>query len=163
EHAQVVALEDVPRFARLGVIASMQPTHATSDMPWAEARLGRARLACAYAWRRFLAAGVRLAAGSDFPVEGGGPGRGGLYAAVARTDALGKPAGGWLPDQRMTLDEAVAAFSATGAYAAFQEGWRGRAAVGQAADLTVLDRGLGGDVAAALRGARIALTMVGGR
>ncbi|HVH34859.1 MAG TPA: amidohydrolase, partial [Tahibacter sp.] len=99
EHAQIVDPADIARFARLHVIASMQPTHATSDMPWAEARLGRERLAGAYAWRRFVEAGVPLALGSDFPVEQVSPLLG-LYAAVTRQDLDGKPRSGWLPAQR---------------------------------------------------------------
>jgi predicted amidohydrolase YtcJ len=159
EHAQVVAPADIPRFAKLGVIASMQPTHATSDMPWAEARLGKDRLAGAYAWRRFLDAGVHVAFGSDFPVEKVDP-LDGLHAAVTRQDANGQPAGGWLPDQRLSLAEAKRAFSEEAAYAAFQEPWRGRIAVGQAADLTVLDRRIDQDH---LLGAKVVLTIVAGR
>jgi predicted amidohydrolase YtcJ len=161
EHAQVLALDDVPRFAALGVVASMQPTHATSDMPWAEARLGAARLAGAYAWRRLLDAGASLVGGSDFPVEKVEPIGGGLYAAVTRMDPAGQPPGGWLPDQRLSLDEAVRAFTAEAAWAAFEEAWRGHAAPGQVADLTVLDRDL--PDAAALLKAEVDLTIVGGR
>jgi predicted amidohydrolase YtcJ len=160
EHAQVVATEDIPRFAQLGVIASMQPTHATSDMPWAEARLGRARLAGAYAWQRFLAAHVHVPFGSDFPVESSDP-RLGLFAAITRTDADGNPPGGWLPDQRVTLDEAVRAFSAEAAYAAFQEEWRGHARAGDVADLTIFRRPLDGDPKAILSNAVI-FTVVNG-
>ena len=94
EHAQVIALEDIPRFARLGVIASMQPTHATSDMNMAEDRVGAERIKGAYAWRKLLDAGARLAGGSDFPVELPNPFPG-LYAAVTRQDRDGRPPGGW--------------------------------------------------------------------
>jgi predicted amidohydrolase YtcJ len=163
EHAQVVSLVDIPRFAALGVIASMQPTHATSDMPWAEARLGRERLAGAYAWRRFLSAGVRLALGSDFPVEEVEPISGGLWAAVTRTDGEGSPPGGWLPAERLTLEEAIRGFTSDAAFAAFEEAWRGRGAVGQVADLTVLDRSLTGMSVQVLRQARVWATVVGGR
>jgi len=138
EHAQILDPADIPRFAELGVIASMQPTHATSDMPWAEARLGHARLAGAYAWRRLLQANVRLAFGSDFPVELSDP-RLGLFAAITRTDLDGKPPGGWLPDQRLTVAETVRAFTSGAAYAAFEEEWRGELRPGFAADLTVFD------------------------
>ena len=138
EHAQIVDPADIPRFAQLGVIASMQPTHATSDMPWAEARLGSARLAGAYAWRRFLDAHVPLAFGSDFPVELSDPRRG-IFAALTRTDLHGHPPGGWLPDQKLTLGETLRAFSSGAAYAAFEEQWRGQLRPGQAADLTVFD------------------------
>ncbi len=149
EHAQVVALDDIPRFARLGVIASMQPTHATSDSPWAEKRLGKERLQGAYAWRRMLDAGVRLAFGSDFPVEEPSV-VAGFRAAVER--------GGWTVDQKLTLDETLRAFTVGAAYAAFEESWRGRAAPGMAADLTVFDR-----PAADLVHARADLTIVGGK
>jgi predicted amidohydrolase YtcJ len=106
EHAQVMTAADIARLAQLGVIASMQPTHATSDMPWAEARLGPERIVGAYAWRSIAKAGGFIVAGSDFPVEDVAP-LGGVFAAVTRTDAKGQPAGGWYPDQRLTLDEAL--------------------------------------------------------
>jgi predicted amidohydrolase YtcJ len=138
EHAQVVALDDIPRFAQLHVIASMQPTHATSDMPWAEARLGHDRLAGAYAWRRFEQAGVRLALGSDFPVESVDP-RLGLYSAVARQDLDGQPPGGWLPDQRLTPLEALRGFTTDAAWAGFMEKEIGQLAPGFRADFVVLD------------------------
>jgi hypothetical protein len=138
EHAQVVSLPDIPRFAQLRVIASMQPTHATSDMPWAEARVGRERLAGAYAWRRFEQAGARLALGSDFPVESADP-RLGLYAAVTRQDLAGEPPGGWLPDQRLTPLEALRGFTADAAWAGFMEGEVGRLEPGLHADFVLLD------------------------
>lgn len=149
EHVQVVAPADFARFARLGVIASMQPTHATSDMRWAEERLGPERIAGAYAWRRILDAGARLMLGSDFPVEDV-PVTAGIDAAVTR--------GGWRTDQKLTLDEAIRGFTADAAYGAFDEGWRGRAAVGQAADLTVFDRDL-----TDAKNAQVVMTIIGGR
>src|SRR4029453_10805521 len=109
EHAQVIRLQDLERMGRLGIIASMQPTHATSDMPWAPDRLGPARLDRAYAWRTALRSGARLALGSDFPVERPDPLLG-FYAAVTRQDTEGKPAGGWLPDQMLTREGAVRGF-----------------------------------------------------
>jgi predicted amidohydrolase YtcJ len=163
EHAQVVALEDLPRFAALGVVASMQPTHATRDMPWAEARLGHERLAGAYAWRRMLDAGAHLVAGSDFPVERVDAIGGGLYAAVTRQDRAGRPPGGWLPEQRLTLVEAARAFGSEASWAAFEERWRGRAGPGMAADLTVLDRDVLDAPPTALLEARVDLTIIGGR
>src|SRR5262249_18557995 len=141
EHAQVVRKEDVARFARLGVIASMQPSHASDDMRWADARLGPGRVEGAYAWRWFLDARVPLAFGSDFPVEGGDP-LGGLYAALTRQDAEGRPEGGWHPDQRMTLDETLRAFTAGAAFAAFAEGRLGALKPGMRADITIFDRDL---------------------
>jgi predicted amidohydrolase YtcJ len=139
EHAQIVALEDIPRFRQLGVIASMQPIHATSDMYWAEARVGPERIRGGYAWRRFLDAGVVLAAGSDFPVEPVNPFLG-LYAAVTRQDRSGWPPGGWYPDQRLRLQEAVRAFTLGAAYAAFEEDLKGSLEPGKLADFIVLDR-----------------------
>lgn len=139
EHVQVIELADITRMRELGVIASMQPTHATSDMPWAPQRLGPQRLAGAYAWRRMLDAGVPLALGSDFPVEQVSPLLG-LHAAVTRQDLSGQPEGGWLPDQRLRLDEAIAGFSAGAAYAVHREHELGRLAPGMAADLTLLER-----------------------
>ncbi len=160
EHAQVLAPADIPRFARLGVIASMQPTHATSDMPWAEARLGPERILGAYAWRSILDTGAHLAAGSDFPVEKVSPILG-LYAATTRQDARGNPSGGWYPDQRLTLPEAVAAFTREAAYASFSDNRRGIVRAGYQADLTVYDRELASG--APLLATRVEMTIVGGR
>ncbi|NZA26442.1 amidohydrolase [Luteimonas sp. SJ-92] len=137
EHAQVVAPADIPRFAALGLIASMQPTHATSDMPWAEDRVGADRLAGAYAWRRFLDAGVPLALGSDFPVESVDP-RLGLYAAVTRQDRDGRPPGGWLADQKLSAAEALHGFTAAAAHAGRAEDAVGRLVPGLRADFVVL-------------------------
>jgi predicted amidohydrolase YtcJ len=137
EHAQVVDPDDIARFAALGVIASMQPTHATSDMPWAEARLGPSRLRGAYAWRRFLAADVSVAFGSDFPVERVEPLHG-LYAALTRQDADGHPEGGWLPDQRLGFAEALAGFTLAAAHAGHAEDELGSLEPGKRADFVVL-------------------------
>ncbi|HKW15179.1 MAG TPA: amidohydrolase [Candidatus Krumholzibacteria bacterium] len=139
EHAQILSPQDIPRFAALGVVASMQPTHATSDMPWAEKRVGAARLHGAYAWRSLLDSGAVLAFGSDFPVESENPLLG-LYAAVTRQDAKGNPPGGWFRDQKLTLDEALRAFTIGAAYARFDEKDAGKIEVGMRADLTVFDR-----------------------
>jgi predicted amidohydrolase YtcJ len=139
EHAQVVDLVDIPRFATLGLVASMQPTHATSDMPWAEDRLGAERLAGAYAWRRFVEAGVPLALGSDFPVESIDP-RLGLHAATTRQDRDGRPEGGWLPRQRLRAAEALDGFTRGAAFAAHDEDEVGTLAPGLRADFVVLDR-----------------------
>ena len=139
EHAQVLASEDIPRFAQLRLVASMQPTHATSDMPWAEERLGPERLEGAYAWREFLDLGVPLALGSDFPVESVDP-RLGLFAAVNRTDRQGHPPGGWLPEQKLTAGQALRGFTFGAAYAAHDEAEVGRLAPGLRADFVILDR-----------------------
>ena len=139
EHAQVVALEDIARFKPLGVIASMQPTHATSDMGWAQQRVGSERLRGAYAWRRFLDSGARLALGSDFPVEQVDP-RLGLQAAVSRQDRQGQPPGGWLPDQRLSATEALRGFTSDAAWAGHDEQQVGRLMPGLRADFVLLDR-----------------------
>ena len=138
EHLQIISPPDIPRVAKLGIIASMQPTHATSDMPWAEDRLGAERIRGAYAWRTLLDAGARLALGSDFPVEDVNPFFG-IYSAVTRQDQTGKPPGGWYPDQRLTLAEAVRGFTSDAAYAAFEEGSRGTIEVGKLADFTIVE------------------------
>jgi predicted amidohydrolase YtcJ len=137
EHAQVLAPGDLPRLAQLHVIASMQPTHATSDMPWAQDRLGPQRIVGAYAWRQLRDSGARLALGSDFPVESVDP-RLGLYAAATRTDAQGQPAGGWHPEELLTNYEALRGFTLDAAYAGFAEDEVGSLAVGKRADFVLL-------------------------
>ena len=137
EHAQVIAPEDIPRFGQMHVIAAMQPTHATSDMPWAETRVGPERIAGAYAWRQLLDSGARLALGSDFPVESVDP-RLGLHAAVTRTDLEGHPTGGWRPQERLTREEALRGFTLDAAYAGFAEEEVGSLEVGKRADFVVL-------------------------
>lgn len=137
EHAQVVRLGDIARFADLDLIASMQPTHATSDMYWAEDRVGADRILGAYAWRKFDEAGVRLALGSDFPVERVNPMLG-IYASVTRQDAEGWPEGGWYADQVLTREEALRGFTLDAAYAAFQEDTLGSLEVGKWADFLIL-------------------------
>lgn len=139
EHAQILAPQDLPRLAALHVIASMQPTHATSDMPWAEQRLGPQRIDGAYAWRRLRDSGARLALGSDFPVESVDP-RLGLYAAVTRADGEGKPQGGWHPEEKLTAYEALRGFTLDAAYAGFAESEVGSLAVGKRADFVVLEQ-----------------------
>jgi predicted amidohydrolase YtcJ len=161
EHAQVVALEDIARFAPLGVIASMQPTHATSDMPWAQDRVGAARIQGAYAWQRFLDSGARLALGSDFPVESPDP-RLGLYAAVTRQDRAGAPAAGWLPEQRLSAAEALRGFTADAAYAGRDEMEVGQLAPGLRADFVVLGEDLLAVPAQSMGELRIESTWVDG-
>jgi len=160
EHAQVLADADIPRFAALGVIASMQPTHATSDMPWAEARLGTERIRGAYAWRRLLDSGATLAFGSDFPVEKPSP-LFGIYAAVTRQNEAGEPDGGWYPDQKLTLDEAIGLFTKAPAFAAFAENHRGTLVPGMAADISIFDAALRPDRSLLER--RALMTIVDGR
>jgi predicted amidohydrolase YtcJ len=141
EHAQVIAPADIPRFRQLDLIASMQPTHATSDMNMAEDRIGRERLRGAYAWRTLLDQDTRIAGGSDFPVESANPFFG-LHAAVTRTDHSGLPAGGWHPEQAMTLLEAFRAFTLDAAYAQHQEQTSGSLEKGKWADFILIDHDL---------------------
>lgn len=162
EHAQVVAIADLPRFGREGVIASMQPVHATSDMPWAETRVGPQRVSGAYAWRSLKAAGARLAGGSDFPVESENPLHG-FYAAITRRDLRGHPAGGWRPAERLTREEALALFTSDAAWAAFEEGVRGKIAPGYAADLTVFAKDPMTAPEEEIPAIRVVLTVVDGR
>lgn len=161
EHAQIVHPEDIPRFRELGVIASMQPTHATSDMYWAEDRVGEERLEGAYAWRSFLEEGVRIAFGSDFPVEHVNP-LFGFYAAVTRQDAEDWPEGGWLAEQIMTRKEALRAFTLGAAYAAFQEHELGSLESGKRADFVVLDSDIMTIPAAEILEAKVVATYIGG-
>ena len=139
EHAQVLHLQDIPRFAQLGIIAAMQPTHATSDMYWAVDRLGPERSRGAYAWRSLLDSGAALAFGSDFPVEEVNPMLG-IYAAVTRQDTQGWPEGGWYPEQGVSREEAIRAFTLDAAFAAFMEDEIGSLEAGKRADFIVLDR-----------------------
>ena len=139
EHVQVLQPGDIPRFKATGILPSMQPTHATSDMDWAEARLGPVRIKGAYAWRSILNTGVHIIGGSDFPVEFVNP-LFGIYAAITRQDRSGYPAGGWFSDQRMTREEAVKCFTQWAAYGAFQENEKGTIEAGKLADLTVLSK-----------------------
>ena len=139
EHAQVVALSDIPRLAQLKVIPSMQPTHATSDMNMAEDRVGQSRIQGAYAWRRFLKQGSPIACGSDFPIENANP-FWGIYSAVSRQDFEQKPVGGWHADQAMQLLEAFRCFTLDAAYAGHQEKILGSLEKGKWADFIVIDQ-----------------------
>jgi predicted amidohydrolase YtcJ len=161
EHLQVIAPDDVPKLVERGIIASMQPTHATSDMYWAEARLGPQRVHGAYAWRTVLDARGRIALGSDFPVEEVNPFFG-IYAAVTRQDQEGKPPGGWYPTQRLTLAEAVRGFTIDAAYAAFEERSRGTIEIGKLADFTIVEGDFLATPATELYKAKVRYTVVGG-
>jgi predicted amidohydrolase YtcJ len=161
EHAQVVALDDIPLFAKYSVIASMQATHATSDMRWAEARVGPERIQGAYAWRKFLSLGVPIANGSDFPVEEPNP-LWGFYAAVTRQDQAGSPAGGWMPGQRMTREEALKSWTVSGAYAAFEEKAKGSLEPGKVADFVMLSRDIMTIPAGEIPATRVKMTVAGG-
>ncbi|HXI13069.1 MAG TPA: amidohydrolase family protein [Thermoanaerobaculia bacterium] len=162
EHLQVIAASDIPRLARSGIIASMQPTHATSDMPWAEQRVGAQRLRGAYAWRSVLNSGARLALGSDFPVEAVNPFFG-IYSAVTRQDQKGMPTGGWTSDQRLTAAEAIRGFTSDAAWAAFEETTRGTIEPGKLADLTLVDRNPLESAPSELFKIKPVYTIVGGR
>ncbi|MDB5692461.1 MAG: amidohydrolase [Alphaproteobacteria bacterium] len=139
EHAQIVDPIDLPKFGRHGTIASMQPTHETSDWRMAQARMGTERLGGSYAWKSMLANNVPLAFGSDFPVESPNPFPG-LAAAISREDARGEPAGGWMPEQELTLEQALAAFTRGAAYAGFAEDRLGSLDKGHYADFIFIDR-----------------------
>ncbi|QAY77674.1 amidohydrolase [Sphingosinicella sp. BN140058] len=139
EHAQIIDPVDLPRFARFGTIASMQPVHEASDWRMAEARLGMDRLGGAYAWKTMLANNVPLAFGSDFPVESPNPFHG-LAVAISRQDAQGQPPGGWMPEQRLSLEQALRAFTQGAAYAGFAEDRIGSLEKGKFADFVLIDR-----------------------
>ena len=161
EHAQIVDPADLPRFGRNGIIASMQPTHQTSDRTMAEARLGPERLTGAYAWASMLKAGSRLAFGSDFPVESPDP-FAGWVAGFTRQDPAGQPPGGWRPEERVTKEQAWAAFTSGGAYAGFGEERFGGLRPGLRADFIVVDRDPVEATPEALRQTRVLQTWVGG-
>jgi predicted amidohydrolase YtcJ len=161
EHAQIVHPDDLPRFAELDVIAAMQPTHATSDMYWAEDRVGPERILGGYAWRTLLDSGARLAFGSDFPVEAVDP-RLGLHAAVSRQDLEGWPEGGWYPDERVTREAALRGFTLDAAYAAFMENAVGSLEPGKRADFVILDRDYMAVPAAEIPGIQVLETWLDG-
>jgi hypothetical protein len=169
-HAQVVKDVDIPRFARLGLVAEINPYHVSDDMRWMEERIGAERSAGAYAFRKLKDAGVVLVFGSDSP--GTNAARYflnpvyGLYAAVSRQTLTGEPAGGWFPDQRLTIEEAIEAATRNPAWASFEEDIKGTIAVGKLADLAVFDTDLveaGRQEPARLLEAHVLYTIVGGR
>ena len=163
EHAQILDATDIARFARLGVIASIQPTHCTSDMPWAPHRLGDARVAeGAYPWRKLVESGARLAHGSDFPVERPDPLLG-FYAAITRQDAEGHPPGGWAADQRLTRAEALHGMTLGAAYAAHAERDLGSIEPGKLADFVVLSRDIMQVAPRDVLSTTVVRTVVGGR
>ncbi|HEX2207735.1 MAG TPA: amidohydrolase [Longimicrobium sp.] len=165
EHAQVLDERDIPRFRQLGVIASMQPTHATSDMRWAETRIGHARaVEGAYVWRSLLDAGAVVVFGTDFPVEPMPPVEG-IYSAVTRQsrEEPGVPPGGWIPEQRLTREEAIRLYTAAAAYGEWEEERKGTLRPGMLADLVVWDRDLLAIPEVEILQAAPAMTVVGGR
>ena len=162
EHAQILHSDDIPRFARLGVIPSMQASHQTSDMYWAGSRVGPTRLLGAYAWRSLLASGAIIPNGSDFPVEQVNP-LISFHAAVARQDAADWPIGGWYPEQRMTREEGLRSMTLWPAMAAFQERELGTLTPGKFADFVMLDRDVMRVPAELILGTQVVATYVGGK
>ncbi|HEV7837376.1 MAG TPA: amidohydrolase, partial [Gemmatimonadaceae bacterium] len=162
EHAQVISPEDIPRFARLGVIPSMQATHQTSDMRWAETRVGPQRIRGAYAWRSLLNTGVVIPNGTDFPVEEVNPLLT-FHAAVTRQDPTNWPEGGWYPEQKMTREEALQSMTIWPAYAGFQESLLGSLTPGKYADFVILDRDIMRIPATEILAARVLSTWIGGK
>jgi hypothetical protein len=162
EHAQILSLDDVPRFAKLSVIASMQPSHAITDFYFANSRLGEQRLAGAYAWRSLLDSGARLAGGSDAPVEKGDP-IVEFYAAVARKDLQGRSEPHWHPEQRVSREEALKMLTLWAAYATFEEESRGSIAAGKWADLSVLSQDILSVEESLIPQTRCEMTIVAGK
>jgi predicted amidohydrolase YtcJ len=162
EHAQVVRDADKARFARLGIIASIQPSHCTDDMRWAEKRIGKDRCAIAYDFKSFLDAGVRVAFGTDWYVEPLDP-MIGLHAAVTRQFADGTPAGGWHPEERITMAQAIELYTLGSAYAEFAETRKGSIAPGKLADLVMLSRDLFTIPPGEILGTKPVMTIVGGK
>ncbi|HXF24159.1 MAG TPA: amidohydrolase family protein, partial [Gemmatimonadaceae bacterium] len=162
EHAQILDPADIPRFAQLGVIPSMQASHQTSDMRWAEDRLGPSRIRGAYAWRSLLNTGVIIPNGTDFPVENVNP-LITFHSAITRADSTGWPDGGWYPEQRMTRDEALKSMTIWAAYAGFQEHVMGSITPGKYADFTVLDQDIMTIPASDILKTSVLSTYIGGK
>lgn len=162
EHAQVVAPEDFSRFASLNIVASMQPSHQTTDMRWAEQRVGPDRIKGAYSWATLQKRGVHLAFGTDYPVEPVSPMRG-LYACVTRELPEGGPAGGWQPQEKISLDDCIRAYTSGSAYAQFEDGKKGELKLGEYADFIVLSNDLTKVPPADYVKTRVLRTVVGGR
>ncbi|MHC4110848.1 MAG: amidohydrolase [Planctomycetota bacterium] len=162
EHAQVLALDDIPRFAELAVVASMQPTHCITDKRFAEKRIGRERCKGAYAWRRLLRANAKIAFGTDYPVEPLDPLEG-LYAAVTRKDRAGEAGPGWFPDQCLTMEEAIELSTLDSAYAEFTEDRKGSIKKGYLADLVIFRDDLTTIQPEKIMKALVDYTIVGGR
>lgn len=162
EHAQVVEPMDFQRFAQLKVIASMQPSHQTTDMRWAEDRIGKERIKGAYAWATMLKDGVRLAFGTDYSVEPISPFRG-LYACVTRERPDGGPRNGWEAQEKISLEDCIRAYTSGSAYAQFEEGKKGELKAGEYADFIILSNDLTKIPPAQYTKTRVLRTVVGGR
>ena len=162
EHAQHIAPADIPRFGQLGVIPSMQPYHTIDDGRWAENVIGHERAKTTYAFRSLRDAGARLAFGSDWFVAPPTPLEG-IYAAVTRRTLDERNPGGWIPEQKITVEEALRAYTIDGAYASFEEGIKGSLERGKLADIVVIDRDLTNIPPETIRDAKIVMTIVGGK
>lgn len=162
EHAQILALDDIPRFSKLGVIASMQPTHCITDKRFAEKRIGLERCKGAYAWRRLLDVGARIAFGTDYSVEPLDPLEG-LYASVTRKDRAGEPGPGWFPDQKLTMEEAIKLYTLGSAHAEFMEGRKGMIKKGYLSDMVIYDKDLMKIRPEEIMKALVDYTIVGGK
>jgi predicted amidohydrolase YtcJ len=163
EHSQILDAAEIPRFAQLNVIASMQATHATSDLPWAPARLGPQRIEeGAYVWQKLIKSGALIANGSDFPVEEPNPMLG-VYASITRQDETGHPPSGWQPDQRMSRDETLKSFTINAAFAAHAEKDLGSLAPGKLADLVVLSKDIMTVAPKEILTTTVTTTIIGGK
>jgi predicted amidohydrolase YtcJ len=165
EHAQILSPEDMPRFAGLGVLPSMQPIHATMDMGFAEARVGPQRIRGGYAWGSLVSSGARIVASSDtpsFPVDYSNP-LWGIHAAVTRQDQDGQPPGGWYPEEKVSRLDALKMYTVNAAYAAFEEDIKGTLAPGKLADITVLSRDILSIPEREILETRVLMTILGGK
>jgi predicted amidohydrolase YtcJ len=162
EHAQILHYDDIPRFAQLGVIPSMQASHQTSDMYWIGKRLGSTRVLGAYAWKSLIESGVVIPNGSDFPVEQVNP-LISFHASVARQDANNWPAGGWFPEQRMSREDALRSMTIWPAWSAFQEKEMGSLTPGKYADFVVLDQDIMRVPAELILSTKVLSTFIGGK
>lgn len=162
EHAQILIQSDIPRFAELGVIASMQPTHCITDKRFAEKRIGLERCKGAYAWQSLLKAGVHIAFGTDWPVEPIDPLEG-LYAAVTRKDRAGEPGDGWFPEQKLSMEKAIELYTLGASYAEFMEGRKGMIKNGYLADIVIFNNDLMTISHDQIMSSKVDYTIVGGK
>jgi predicted amidohydrolase YtcJ len=162
EHAQIMKLEDIPRFVGLGVLPCMQPASVVSDMDWTEDRVGPERVKGAYVFRTFLKSGSIIAFSSDFPVESNNPFQG-IYRAITRQDEQGLPAGGWYGEEKVTIKEAIKGYTIWAAYSSFQEDVLGSIEVGKYADFTIIDRNLLEITPKEVLNTKVEYTIIGGK